>query len=150
MGIDPGTKGAIVVLKESGEVVDSIRFDKATDTEAAGFLEEYASGIHMAVIEKVHSMPGQGVASTFKFGEAYGKVQGMLISMGIAYDFCTPRKWQKAVGIQKKDKYESGVDFKNRLKEASQRMFPDEKIVLANADAFLIAEYCRRMYRSFL
>lgn len=148
LGIDPGNSGAIAVLTERGNVVDSIRHDNTTDVDVANFLKRMVDSerIEMAVIEKVHAMPAQGVSSTFKFGESYGKSQGMMLVAGIPFEYVTPRSWQKSLSIKKKQKSESSNDFKKRLKGVAQRLFPDEKIVMANADAYLIAEYCRRLH----
>jgi len=145
IGVDPGNSGAMVSLDGEG-LPDSIRHDKATDSDLWSWLQSHQGRPVMAVIERVSAMPGQGVSSTFKFGTSYGKSQGMLIAAGIPFEFITPRTWQKALSIKKRQKNESKTDFKRRLKGVAQRLFPNEKIVNANADAFLIAEYCRRKH----
>ncbi len=148
IGIDPGVSGAIAILKE-GEVIN-IRHDKATDKEIVEFYTRNLKDCNevIAVLEKVHSMPGQGVKSTFKFGESYGKSQGILSTLGVPYEFAVPRTWQKVLGILKRDKKESKTDFKRRLKQKAEQLFPNVKIVNNNADALLIAEYCRRIHKN--
>lgn len=145
MGVDPGTKGGITILKGTGEVVTNLRFSKVTDKDITQFFQDYGL-IDFCVLEKVHSFPGQGVSSTFKFGESYGKIQGFLAAFSIPYEHTTPRSWQKALSITKKSKSESATQWKNKLKGIAERLFPSEKIVLENADSYLIAEYCRRKH----
>jgi crossover junction endodeoxyribonuclease RuvC len=48
-----------------------------------------------AMIELVSSMPKQGVASTFKFGRAFGTVLGVLAATGTPYHFVGPGRWKK-------------------------------------------------------
>ncbi|MEX6506953.1 hypothetical protein [Jiella sp. M17.18] len=49
----------------------------------------------MAVIERVGAMPKQGVSSTFKFGQAYGTVRGVVAALGIPTHLVTPSVWKK-------------------------------------------------------
>jgi len=52
-----------------------------------------------AVVEQVASRPGQGVASTFKFGTSYGVVLGVLGALEIPVTHVTPATWKRAVGV---------------------------------------------------
>lgn len=139
MGIDPGGTGAIVVIDENLQLVSWIKND-STEIEKVDFLDSVKDGVTCAAIEIVHSMPKQGVSSSFKFGQSYGSLR-----MGIAYARirmieASPQKWMKALGIT----YQSGLsktEKKNILKSKAQLMFPKEKITLINADAFLLARY---------
>lgn len=141
IGIDPGKSGAITCLQlwNTGEVgdVQFIRLDQ-TEHDIADQLYDCVFDYKcFAYIEKVHAMPKQGVSSTFKFGRSYGFLIGLLTAMRIPYDMVTPRKWQAAMGCL------SGGD-KNITKARAQQLFPAEKIIHANADSILIAEYGRR------
>lgn len=92
-----------------------------------------------AIIESVHSMPKQGVASSFKFGRSYGFLRGCLIASGIPFEEVTPQRWQKELGCLSKGN-------KNVTKARAQQLFPSLKITHATADALLLAEYARRLY----
>lgn len=145
IGTDPGTKGGIVAINERGKIIDSLRLSKSTIQEIARFYGGH-SDAQISILERVHSMPGQGVSSTFKFGKATGILLMGMASADIRHEEVTPRSWQKFLKIKKKQKTESKTDFKRRLKEEAQRLFPDQYIVNENADAYLIAEYARRKY----
>jgi hypothetical protein len=138
MGIDPGVSGAIVCLhRETGEVDGQVRLSE-TLHDVAEFVRVRALSIEMAYLERVHSMPRQGVASTFKFGTSYGFCKGVLASLLVPFEEVTPAKWQGYM------KCKTGGD-KRVTRGAAQRLFPHEKVVHANADAMLIAEYGRRL-----
>jgi hypothetical protein len=53
----------------------------------------------VAVIERVSAMPRQGVSSTFKFGTAYGILQGVVAALEIPVHFVTPGRWKKYFGL---------------------------------------------------
>lgn len=134
IGIDPGANGAIAFL---GDIQDSLNFNKYTMHDVAEYLRNL-QGEKIALIEQVHSMPKQGVASSFNFGKSFGQIIGVLTALNIPFDYVTPQKWQKSLGCR------TGGD-KNVTKRKAQQLFPNIKITHANADAFLIAEYCRRI-----
>lgn len=142
LGIDPGQSGAIGVLQDfaNAELVRRLDFAKLSNTERdiSDFLSTYKGTSVFAYIEKVHSMPKQGVASSFKFGANYGFLRGCLISLGIPFEEVTPQKWQKFMGCMSRGD-------KNVTKARAQQLFPEIKITHAIADALLIAEYGRRI-----
>lgn len=151
IGIDPGAAGCAAIITETGDV-KLCRFMKATEKEVSEFLNEAAFDYECkAVLEQVGAMPGQGVSSMFNFGDSYGFVRGLLVAHGIPYETKVPRTWQKALGIaprlierneQKQIvKEESKVEFKRRLKEKAEQMFPQIKILNDTADAILIAKF---------
>jgi len=135
IGIDPGASGGIAVIDTDG-VPDLFKLD-ATEKDCM----EYLSGLPgeaFAYLERVHSMPKQGVASSFKFGQSYGFLRGLLIGLGIPFEEVTPQKWQKAMGCMSKGD-------KNVTKGRAQQLFPQIKVTHAIADALLLAEYGRRI-----
>ncbi len=139
IGIDPGKSGGLTVMDEYGCLIDVQAMTKMTDADISDWFAEWSEGYHVfAYLEKVHSMPGQGVASTFKFGDGSGFLRGCLVSRAIPFEFVTPQKWQKYLSCQTKGD-------KNITKSKAQQLFPDMKITHAIADSILIAEYGRRV-----
>ncbi len=138
IGLDPGLSGAAVLLDATtGEVVDKIVFSKVTEHDVADAIRGWMDGDPVrAIQEKVHSMPKQGVASSFKFGDHNGFLRGLVTALRIPYETVTPQKWQGAM------KCRTGGN-KNISKAAAQRRWPNEKWTHATADAALIAEYGR-------
>jgi hypothetical protein len=99
LAIDPGSvSAAYAVLSDDGAafaVGDVPVANRMVD--AAGFvgiLEEWPL-IDAAIIEDVHSMPKQGVASTFRFGMGCGLLRGAIIAMGLPLHLVAPTKWKR-------------------------------------------------------
>ena len=63
------------------------------------------NGVDAIVLERVSSMPGQGVASTFTFGRAMGAIEA--VAQVMAHDFecrvnyASPSVWKKAMHLSK-------------------------------------------------
>lgn len=141
LGIDPGKSGAAVLISHGQHVLDSIRFAKATEKDIAEWFSTIVIGTYIrARIERVNAMPKQGVSSTFKFGTSYGFLRGMLAAYRIPFEAVTPGTWQRTLGCLSKGD-------KNVTKAKAQELFPQQKWTHADADAALIAEYCRRISR---
>ena len=145
IGIDPGASGAAVALTFFGNVYEWVKFSETEPDIAATLRRWKEEGGVCAVIEKVGAMPGQGVSSTFKFGNNTGFIRGVLTTLHIPFEYVMPRKWHAFHGMKKK-KDEAKPSWKRRLKELSQQKWPGSKWTLATADAGLIAEYARRKY----
>lgn len=134
VGVDPGASGAIAVIDDAGLPISHI---KNSNLDADLFRFVMSNEPSFGFIEKVHSMPGQGVASTFKFGASYGSLRMLLTCAAIPYEEVTPAKWQGVLGCRSKGD-------KNVTKRKAQDLFPTVRMTHAIADAYLIAEYCRR------
>ena len=150
IGIDPGVNGGIAFIQGNNVAVH-----KCPDTthDMALALMSYISKAYkdnvvcMAAIEKVHSMPKQGVASTFKFGMNYGTWLGILSTAKVPYKKVTPLTWMKYFGTSRpKDK----TKRKNHLKQIAQELCPEAKITLATADALLLAVWARAEHNRLL
>lgn len=135
IGVDPGSSsGGVSYVMQSGKS----RVWKLPETEKDTWdLIQYLSyNAISAVLEKVHSMPKQGVSSTFKFGTSYGELRMALIATGVRYTLVPPGTWMKALNCM------TGGD-KNVTKRKAQELWPNIKVTHAKADALLIGEYCR-------
>jgi len=143
MGVDPRKAGGIAVVTVDRE---SWSYDMPeSDRDIWSIFKTVSQERKVfAYIEKVHSMPQQGVASTFTFGTSFGKLLMALTAAEISYELVTPRSWQKALEIPARKKTEQPGQFKKRLKNTAECLFPQESVTLKTADALLIAEFCRR------
>lgn len=144
IGIDPGASGAIVVLHDS-KIVDFLlmpifkdgKSTRVNGAEVANFMRKYPGG-HV-YLERVHSMPGQGVSSMFTFGHAAGLVQGVVTALGHPMTLVSPQTWKKRAGLL-------GTD-KDAARSRAIQLFPSWEVLSkkgqgqALADATLIAMY---------
>lgn len=136
IGIDPGKSGGIAFCR--GEAYWTYKIPE-TESDLVDIFRDEAEGISaIAYLEKVHAMPRQGVTSTFKFGQNYGFLRGLLIALKIPFLEVTPQRWQKEMGCMSKGD-------KNVTKGRAQQLFPSMKHTHATADALLICEYAKRI-----
>jgi hypothetical protein len=149
IGIDPGSSsGCIAVLSQWGEnhLISTIEFDKYTTkewfAELKGLAEDYECH---AVLEKVHGMPGMNVVAISSFMKNVGHIEMALIALNIPFIEVTPQAWMKYYNL-KKEKDESKPDWKRRLREHLQRIMPNFKVTNNNADAMLLANYCKETH----
>lgn len=137
IGIDPGVQGGIAVLDALGAVI-GVHRRPADNRDMLQVFELYAgSGPVRAALEYVRSSPQMGVASSFTFGRGYGAIEMALIAANIPYYDVHPRRWQTKLNCLSRGD-------KNITKVRAAKLWPGTKITHANADALLIAEWCRR------
>lgn len=145
LGIDIGSNGGVVALNEDGSVIESFKTPE-TRKEFLERLGKYSDSHSFCILESVHSQPQNGGKANFTFGMTNERVLFTLEVCKIPYQAVTPMTWMKTYML-KKDKGESHTQWKNRLKEKAHQLFPNEKMTLWAADAFLMAEFCRRNYK---
>jgi crossover junction endodeoxyribonuclease RuvC len=134
LGLDPGKSGGLAVVGDGS--ADASKFG-ATERDIWDAIRMAAGACDFAYIERVGAFPGQGVSSTFKFGQSYGFLRACLVAAGIPFEAVTPAKWQRSLACLSKGD-------KNVTKAKAQELFPALTITHAIADALLIAEYGRR------
>lgn len=137
MGVDPGKTGAYAFLTSNGEPVGLY------DWEGPQVLAEVVKAFgpfHGAFIEKVGSMPGQGVHSVFTFGYEAGAIYGSLAALGVPVTMVSTA-WKRRMGL---------TSNKDESVQRARDLFPSLLGMLKRAkdhnraEALLIAEYGRR------
>jgi len=152
LGADPGINGAIARATydpESGRVQDVIcmKLPTVKIKSKAGKNQQHldadnlsrtlkgwlSHGEGVAFVEDVHAMPGQGVVSMFRFGEAKGILVGILSALLCRCVLVGPRQWKNKLGLT--------GDKGDSLLFASQ-LYPDCRISNHNqAEALLLLHY---------
>lgn len=177
LGVDPGKSGGLVVLSESGAVLDArampvltsgkgraeydldtitrfLRTQALDSVQTETFPDAIRSCLRV-VVERAQPLPPTlkvGGNAQFHRGVSRGLWEGMLAGLGIPYELISPRSWQSAMlrDVQ-------GSDTKQRALIAAQRLFPGQdwraserarKAHDGMVDAALIAEYGRRRLRA--
>ena len=152
IGIDPGIKGAICILKD-GVVIDVFDMPvmpvgKKNKSQVNGsqiyneilkVIEKEDKQDVKVVIEQVSAMPGQGVTSMFNFGQSYGVLKGIFSAMQIPMDFVSPVKWKKyfnLINTQKDSSRTKAIEFFPYISAKLSRKKDANK-----ADAILIASF---------
>lgn len=135
IGIDPGKDGAVVVVNEEYEVLDSwltkevctVKVGKGSkreyfDIKMAQVLKravEHSPGKVLVIIEKQGARPGQGSVSMFSIGLGIGLWRGCIAALGLPLVTVHPRTWHKKI---LRDVPGEG---KGRSILAAQSRFPD-------------------------
>ncbi|MES2156156.1 MAG: hypothetical protein V4510_13560 [bacterium] len=143
MGVDPGVRGGLAVLRADGTCAhlrafrpDMTRGDFNSAVRCAVGELRYAGG-SVAYLEQVQHITGDGAQGSFTFGRIYGWCEMALTAHGVTVRDVRPMMWQASLECL------TGGD-KNVSKRRAIALFPREKITHAVADALLISEYGRR------
>lgn len=147
VAIDPGLSGAIAILHQGKVTAQPMPLaGKTLDlVELATIIKQVSPSL--AIIEKVHAMPGQGVTSMFTFGMGYGAIQGIVAALGIRLELISPQAWKKVVLAGTAKDKDAAIAY-------CRRAFPSVPLVLPRcrkphdgiADALCILEYGRRTF----
>lgn len=165
LGVDPGLSGAVAAVTRDGCALwacplpcvvhpprrkggRSLRLLDAAALARTLTLER--GRVALAVVEEVHSMPRQGVASTFSFGRGLGAIEGILATLHVPVRLVSPQRW-KAEVLGPRLRPESWS--KGAAVAYAQRRFPGIALVPPRgrvphdglAEALLIAEFGRRL-----
>ena len=152
IGIDPGLKGAICILKD-GKILDvfdmpvmPVGKKNKSQVNGSQIFNEIQKAITnedkkdiKVVIEQVSAMPGQGVTSMFNFGQSFGVLKGVFSAMQIAMDFVSPVKWKKyynLINTHKDLSRTKAIEFFPYISHKLSRQKDANK-----ADALLIASF---------
>jgi len=108
IGIDPGQKGAIAVLREDGSLLDLFdmpvkKIGKNTRVDGArlaGLLRGYSGKAVMEQVGYIGSGGGDkkrkdGGKGAFSFGESAGGARCVLEALGFDMVFALPQQWRK-------------------------------------------------------
>lgn len=143
MGVDPGVRGGLAVLKPDGTLAhvsafrpDMTRKELGVELRTAfGHLHTHLSRV--CFIEKVGYIRGDGGQGAFTFGRVTGMLEMGAEMLNLDVQEVYPMTWQAKMECL------SGGD-KNVTKRRAAKLWPMIKWTHATADAALIAEYGRR------
>ena len=138
--IDPGAvHAAIAVFHDHTPVfVDDIRtvngmLDATAFAHALGDMR-----VERMVVENVHSMPKQGVSSSFKFGMGVGIIHGVAGALRLPMTLVTPNQWKAFHGLRA-DKELSRALAIRKWPEHNRHL--DRKKDADRAEALLIGDW---------
>jgi hypothetical protein len=150
ISIDPGASGGIAMLFSSGKLIVEPMPDTDRDimdfilSSKLNYCDDKGYPIR-AVIEKVGGYIGKPMpgGAMFNFGRGVGFLHGVLMMIGARIENPTPQAWQKCLSLGT-SKGMTKNEWKNKLKQKAQQLFPEVAVTLKTADALLIMEASRR------
>lgn len=164
IGFDPGKTGGLVAIgRESGrhwghlriKTIGSASRNRIDGREISDWIRCLMNALELKpqdtvlAVERVSSMPTDGVVQAFSFGKALGTVVGIGEALGLAITEIAPTDWQKV--MLRGHKRNPKPARKASCALVAGDLFPELAPLLrvkANwglADAALIGEYHRRM-----
>ena len=117
IGIDPGEKGGIAMIPESGEI-ELYPMDNEILKQKC---REWKNDDCICCLEKVGVMSGQGIVSSGNFMKGVGYIIGVLESLEIPFSEVPPAKWKAELGCKlgkdadKKAKKDKDIEVCHRL-----------------------------------
>ena len=148
VGIDPGLSGALAILDSNQKIelladLPIIRDHKLAWVDGARLQTMLLEAIHgrqcRAIVERVGSMPGQGVSSSFAFGVGFGSILSLLQALRLPIELITPASWKRQLGL---------TGDKRASLDRARLLFPTAELHLAKhdgrAEALLIAHHVLR------
>lgn len=139
--IDPGSAGGIVTV---GKAFTAIAMPK-TDGEVLAAL---VAGQHTDMgpvttcyLEDLVKYAGRNMPSSSMavYASNWGFIKGVAMSLGYKLVLVPPKKWQKALGLGSAAGMKRS-EWKNKLKQRAEQLFPQIKVTLFTADALLMYE----------
>src|SRR3546814_9276336 len=93
-GFDPGGRGAVALLDDEGRLLEVHDMPYVDGHVLAPQLAAVVSvgGVTHALVERAQSMPGQGVASVFRYGTGYGVILGVLGALQVSSELVSPAR----------------------------------------------------------
>ncbi|WP_169777742.1 hypothetical protein [Campylobacter curvus] len=144
IGIDPGSKGALCVLKNN-KIEQFVDFNKVS---LKGYIEALKNfKPDMVILESVHSMPKQGVKSMFSFGQRLGECEGILQALEIPYQMITPNNWQRLCLIPTKSDKKTIASILLKLYPNAELFSVRGALVDGRSDALGLAHSYRIIYK---
>ena len=152
LGIDPGMSGALASWDGTFLQVLDIPTVKSTGrgrevvwAELNQKWDEYFIWADHGFLERVHSRPGEGVSSAFKFGTVFGGLRAMTVAKRVPLSLVTPQAWKKAMGVAQGSKQAAVVRATELFPEYAKHFVgPKGGKKDGVADAALISLYGHR------
>jgi hypothetical protein len=148
LAIDPGKAGGIVAGNKRLGLGPTACSMPKTDRDIADRLEppkNWGWEDKTAYLEDLVKFTGRPMPSSRMaiYASNWGIIKGILTAHSYRIVLVPPKKWQKALGLGSATGL-STTEWKNKLKQMAQQLFPDIDVTLSTADALLIYEAARR------
>ena len=148
IGIDPGKNGALAMIDETKEVT-LIDFDLETYIKLLNYFKINLDWYSVFIgIERVHAMPGEGVKSSFSFGERVGELKGILSTLDFDNntEWIQPQTWQKHINTDSNRGKKAIADSLLNLYPSADLYGPRGGLKDGRSDALGIANYIYQKY----
>ena len=143
IGVDPGTRGAGVIITQDRKIFEWCEFKKVSTTHQFNWFFWNATHYECSVAVEFESAWADDYRDRLAtFMRSVGRTEACILIAGLEIEKdIYSQTWQKEFGLGSIEPSER----KRRHKEKAQQLFPQIKVTLDLADAILIAEYMWRL-----
>jgi hypothetical protein len=150
LACDPGASGGFACLTKSidGPTITLESMPKSL-TEIVQFLLMKKLSIAELWIEDIPKFCGKAIPSstTAVLFDNYGIIKGAAAALGYAIHRVPPKEWQEPLGLGGRKSCATQPEWKRKLKNKAQEMYPHLDVTLQNCDALLLLHYARQQTR---
>jgi len=157
IGIDPGQNGGIACLcsgllktvkmpTDEHDLAERLHIICGMRGRNAVVIEQQIPRPTVFFDPSTRQMKSSILKSTCILYAQYMQIRMALTTLNQPFLAQVPETWQRELGLPHKKQKRSDNVWKNVLKAKAQELFPNHKVTLWNADAILLAEYCRRFH----
>ena len=131
IGIDSGLSGAVAAVNSRGEPIACFDMPVMANGKGEATVKQVVNGARLmekllilkakdtqivVYIERVSSMPDQGVASMFSMGDSFGSIRTAVACAGIPFEFVSSVSWKKHFKLNGLSKVQREVKEFSRTK----------------------------------
>lgn len=140
VAIDPGVSGGIAI-KFDEDIELYPMPESLTDLHALLATNKTKSA--ELWIEEVPKFAGKNIPSstTAVLFQNMGRIEGIAVSLGYSLHRVTPTTWQRELGLGGRKSCASQGEWKRKLKNKAQELYPLLEVTLKTADALLILRH---------
>ncbi len=140
---DPGVSGAFACLTEEEIAIHSM---PDTLTDIVKLLSLNKTAISELWIEDIPKFAGKAIPSstTAVLFDNFGIIKGAAVALGYSLHRVPPVKWQEPLGLGGRKSCATQPEWKRKLRNKAQELYPQIDVTLQNADALLLLSYARQ------
>jgi hypothetical protein len=140
VAVDPGASGGLAIKQDS-----SYELHPMPDTlsEMLSLLLDNKTKDAELYIEEVPKFVGKNIPSstTAVLFQNVGRLEGIAIALGYSLHRVPPKMWQEPLGLGKAKDCANSGEWKRKLKNKAQELYPTLEPTLKTADALLILHF---------
>lgn len=151
IGIDPGQEGGYAVITIELPATNAFPLPLNGKELAVAALASWlpSPGNALVVMERQQPMPKNGSIASFKLGQMYGSLLGLLAAKGYRVELVSPKTWKDLILPGTAKDKPAAVAYCGRAFPGVNLILPRCRVAHDGmADALCIAEYGRRTFIS--
>ena len=137
VAVDPGMSGGLAI---SNDEVIELHNMPDTLTDIHRLLADNKTKDAILWIEEIPKFTGRNLPSsvTAVLFNNVGRIEGIAVALGYVIHRVRPQDWQESLGLGGKKSCATDAEWKRKLKNKAQELFPTLDVTLKTADALLI------------